>query len=108
MEHEFRRLIPRLVVDWRGVMKLDQDPHELWRDCRVTDISSAGAALELVNTLVEEVKGDSLLLAIHMRAQVRHVGSTNDNRLRMGTEFTGLTDAERAYLASLQELEAYW
>jgi hypothetical protein len=108
MEHEFRRLLPRLIVDWQGVVKLDGPTEEPWRDCRVVDISSAGAGLELANTSAEVVEGASLLLAIHLRSQVKHRRQTVGGRLMVGTEFTHLTDGECAYLASLHELQAHW
>jgi hypothetical protein len=100
-------LLPRLIVDWQGVVKLDGSAQEPWRDCRVVDISSAGAGLEL-STPAEEMEGSSLLLAIHLRGQVRHRRQTVDGRLMLGAEFTHLTDGECAYLASLQELQAHW
>jgi len=108
MENEFRRLLPRLVVDWHGMVNVEGSPEKQWRDCRVTDISSAGAGFELVDTSAEEMEGHPLFLAIHLRGHVRHLRASTDGRLRVGTEFTDLTDAQCAYLASLDELHAHW
>ncbi len=45
---QLRRLLPRHFTDWRGRYLIEGDPCERWRDCRIVDMSSAGAGLELL------------------------------------------------------------
>ena len=105
---QIRRLMPRQFTDWRGKFMFENDPEHLWRDCRVLDVSSAGAGLELSGTREDQIVGGRLLLAVHLRGELRNVGLGRDNRLRAGIEFVDLTDGERAYLDSLAELQVAW
>jgi hypothetical protein len=105
---QIRRLMPRQFTDWRGKFMFENDPEHRWRDCRVLDVSSAGAGLELAGTREDQIVGGRLLLAVHLRGELRNVGLGRDNRLRAGIEFVDLTDGERAYLDSLAELQVAW
>ena len=44
---QIRRLVPRQFTDWRGKCMFEDDPGQRWRDCRVLDVSSAGAGLTI-------------------------------------------------------------
>jgi hypothetical protein len=46
--HQLRRVLPRHLTDWGGRYMIEGDPDARWRDCRVLDISSAGAGIELL------------------------------------------------------------
>jgi PilZ domain-containing protein len=87
---------------------IDGDPDERWRECRVIDVSSAGAGLELLGTTPEETDGRQIILALHLRAQVRNAGPTRGPILRVGTQFVDLTPMERDYLSSLADTGAVW
>jgi PilZ domain len=106
--HELRRLLPRQFADWGGRYILDSDPHGLWRDCRVVDISSAGAGLELRGAPLDTAEGDHILVAVHLHAEIRNCGPTKANRLRVGTQFTDLSEAERSFLESQEKLAVHW
>ncbi len=108
MTHELRRLMPRQYADWQGRYMFDGDAQQFWRDCRVLDISSAGAGLELLDTDPREAEGTSILISVHLRGEVRNARPTKDSRLRVGTQFLDLTPAHHAYLTSLTSLNAYW
>jgi hypothetical protein len=108
MEHQMRRLVPRQVTNWRGKYLIEGDPEERWRDCRVIDVSSAGAGVELLDATPEEAEGQQIILTIHLRATIRNSGPTRGEILRVGTQFVDLSAAECAYLASLAEVNAYW
>lgn len=107
-EEELRRLVPRQFADWRGQYMIEGDPEKRWRDCRVVDISSAGAGLELLDALPEETVGTRIILAVQLKAEVRYINESPRDGFRMGTQFVELTDAESAYLTSLAELGARW
>jgi hypothetical protein len=87
---------------------IEEDPDQLWRECRVIDVSSAGAGLELLGATPEQTEGRHIILAVHLRAQVRNTGPARGQILRVGTQFVDLTMAEMEYLASLAEMDAHW
>ena len=105
---EIRRLLPRQFADWRGKYAIEGDPAERWRDCRVIDISSAGAGLELADTSAREAAGQRILIAVHLRGEVRNAVPAKNGALRAGVQFVDLSDAERFYLDSLEEIKALW
>ncbi|MGH9018008.1 MAG: PilZ domain-containing protein, partial [Acidimicrobiales bacterium] len=108
MQHQLRRLLPRQRADWKGRFLVESDPERHWHDCRIIDISSAGAGLELIGTAPEETDGQYILLTINLRARVRNARPWKGGRLRVGTEFIDLSEEESTYLASLRDLQAHW
>ena len=107
-EVQHRRLLPRQFTDWRGRYVIEGDPERRWRDCRIVDISSAGAGLELLDATPEETNGQRILLAVQLKGEVRHVEEGRSDELRVGMQFVELTEEERVYLASLAALDARW
>jgi hypothetical protein len=105
---ELRRLLPRQLTDWRGKCLFEDDPIQRWRDCRVLDVSSAGAAVELLDMRPEEIMSSRMLLAVHLRGELRHTQGMDSGRLRAGIQFVDLSLSERLYLESLEELQATW
>jgi len=108
MIHQLRRFLPRQFVDWSGAYLVEHDAEQRWGDCRVIDISTAGAGLELVDAPAAATEGQRIFVAVHLQAEIRHTRPAKEGRLRVGTQFVDLTDAERVYLASLTRVEARW
>jgi hypothetical protein len=96
------------LTDWRGKCLFEDEPDQPWRDCRVLDVSSAGAAVELLNMRPGDLMGSRMLLAVHLRGELRHTQGTDGGRLRAGIQFVDLSESERHYLESLEELQATW
>ena len=107
-QQKLRRLLPRQFADWRGWYMIEGDPKQRWRECRVADISSAGAGLELRDATPEEIDGRRIILAVQLTAEVRYTREGNDDQLRVGTQFVDLSDAERAYISSLVDSGTRW
>lgn len=107
-QQKLRRLLPRQFTDWRGWYMIEGDPTQRWRECRVVDISTAGAGLELRDATPEETQGRRIILAVQLTAEVRFTGDSDQESLRVGTQFVELSDAERAYIESLVELGTRW
>jgi hypothetical protein len=105
---QLRRILPRQFADWRGKYLFEDDPERCWRDCRVLDVSSAGAGLELRGMDTEALIGSRMLLAVHLRGDLRSARPTTAGHLRAGIKFVNLTAGEREYLDSLAELQATW
>ncbi len=55
MELMLRRLLPRQFTDWNGRYRIEGDPDGVWRPCRVVDVSTLGAGLELYGTSPDEI-----------------------------------------------------
>jgi hypothetical protein len=107
--HQLRRLLPRQPTDWRGRYLIEDDPEEKWHDCRVLDISTGGAGLELSDSALEGVEGHHIILVIYLRGEIKHSRpAKQEDRVRVGTEFVDLTEEGRSYLSSLVELDAHW
>ena len=105
---ELRRMLPRQFADWSAKYAFEDGPDESWHDCTVVDISSAGAGLELLDADVERAVGRRILLAVHLRGQLRNAGPGRGDTLRAGVQFLGLTRAEHEYLDSLSVLQTKW
>jgi len=106
--NELRRMLPRQFADWTGKYALEEGPDQGWHDCTVVDISSAGAGLELPEGNLEEMVGRHLLLAVHLRGELRNAGPGRHGGVRAGVQFLGLTRAEHEYLDSLAVLQTKW
>jgi hypothetical protein len=106
--HMMRRLIPRQPADWRATYLIEGEDHERWRDCRVIDISSLGAGLELLGTTPDEIADHELIVAVYWRTKVKNSRPGNAAGLRVGTQFLDLTERESAYVDSLTEIGAQW
>jgi len=81
---------------------IEGDPAQRWRECRIVDISTTGAGLELRDATPEETEGRRIILAVQLTADVRYTREGDDG-LRAGAQFVNLSDAERAYITSLIE-----
>jgi len=106
--HELRRFLPRQFADWSGSYLVDSDPDLRWRDCRVIDISSAGAGIELVDAPPEMAVGHRIVVAVHLQGEIRNTTPKTKGLLRVGTQFVNLTHAERSYLESQEGLAVHW
>ena|SRR5271170_6915872 len=74
-----RRLVPGQSTDWHGKFKFEEGPEQRWRDCRVVDVSSAGAGLEVLRTTRVEIAGTRILLAVHLCAELCYTAPAQDN-----------------------------
>jgi len=108
MIYQLRRFLPRQFVDWSGTYLVEGDAERRWRDCRVIDVSTAGIGLELLDASPEAAEAHRIFVAVHLQAEIRHIRPAKNDHLRVGAQFVDLTDAERAYLHSLTDLDARW
>jgi hypothetical protein len=107
MELRLKRLLPRQFTDWHGRYMIEDDPDERWRPCRVVDVTSLGAGLELFDITPDEMDGQSIVLSFDMRGEVKH-GAARTEGMKVGIQFEDLTEAETEYVRSLVELQAHW
>jgi hypothetical protein len=108
MELRLRRLLPRQFTDWHGRYMIEGDLDERWRPCRVVDVSTLGAGLELFDTTPEEIADRCVILSVDLRGEVKHAVEARSDGIRVGIQFEDLTDVESSYVRSLVRLQALW
>ncbi len=106
--HELKRFVPRQFADWNGTYLVHSDPAERWRGCRVIDISSAGAGIELLDAPPDVAVGERIFVTVHLQGEIRNSTLTKEGVVRVGTQFINLTGAERSYLESQERLAVHW
>jgi len=108
MELRLRRLVPRQFTDWHGRYMVEGDPDEIWRPCRVVDVSTLGAGLELFETTPDEMAEQRIILSVDLRGEVKHATVGTPDGIRAGIRFEDLSETENAYVQSLVRLQALW
>jgi hypothetical protein len=107
MEQE-RRAVDRQLAEWVGRYRVDGDPENRWRYCRIVDISSAGAALDLADANPEEIANREIVVEVFLRGDVRHSQLGDDEQVKVGVQFVDLSDNERSHLDQLRALRVGW
>ena len=110
---ELRRRVPRQGVTWFGKCFID-GRFGSW-ECRVVDVSILGVGLELFGPPPRDVIGGRILadvdhgsISLQLRGIVRHTASGSEGGLRVGLEFTDLSDTERSILDALEQMNVGW
>jgi hypothetical protein len=107
---EYRRRAPRQPTAWAGFCHIDGDSPALWRDCEVIDVSMYGLGItfhhpqpwELVHRRIfVDVSAIGDAVNIRLEGLIRDADFTLEGDIRVGIEFVGLSDAERAITAVL-------
>jgi hypothetical protein len=102
---DMRRATPRQATGWGGWYRYEGDDEAEWRRCRIVDVSTAGAALELsdmgrLDPSLEDNGGRPILVTADLRGQVRYTSPGQNGRVRVGIEFdearVGIEFDERA------------
>jgi hypothetical protein len=113
-----RRRLPRYNADWPGKYTIEGVPGGAWGACDVLDISILGAGLELFGTTAPELVGREILvevttpagssITLQMVGKIGHSGPGRRGGIRVGVEFGGLSEMERAILNVLEQMQAVW
>jgi hypothetical protein len=107
---EYRRRVPRQETAWAGFCHIDGESPSMWRDCEVVDVSSRGLGItfhhpqpwELVHRRIfVDVTAIGDAVNIRLEGVIRNADFTLEGDIRVGIEFVGLSDAERAITAVL-------
>jgi hypothetical protein len=106
------RRVLRCEVDWVTRYMLEGNREQVWRECRVRDLSRGGAGVELSDTTEDKARGHRVILelevppaVLHLRGEVRHAGPGSDGGIHVGLRFASLTALECDMLDSLLERE---
>lgn len=105
---EQKRIILRQPTDWFGTYRIVGDPNQDKRWCRILDISTLGAGLELFGTTPEAAAEHRLNVTVQLRGDSRGAVQMPNDLVRVGVEFTDLTGEAESYVHSLFDSEERW
>ena len=104
------RRVLRREVDWVTRYMFEGSREQVWRECRVLDVSRGGAGVELSGTTVDEARVRRVVLefelppaVLRLRGEVRHASPCDDGSVFAGLQFGNLTALEHDMLDSLLE-----
>jgi PilZ domain len=110
-----RRRAIRHTVDWFAVYRLDATSE--WRPCRVIDLATTGATIELLAPLDDDSLERDIQIMFEFRgttegfdvlADIRHQTATTVGRVRLGIEFKNLTEIDVLVLELIERgLDAF-
>jgi hypothetical protein len=85
-------------IAWEAEYKIEGDALDLWRRCRIVDLSSDGAEVRLLDAVPDAMRGRPVSISVKLRGEL-HGSTANDCAVRV--EFVELTAAERKSFESL-------
>ena len=98
---QLRRMVPRQPVDWIGSYRFDSVSDEPWRNCRIIDLSPAGAGLELFEATPGERLDGLLTVTMELHGKSLYALPDEENRTaRVGVQFPSLSEAAAEYIRS--------
>lgn len=102
---ENRRRTDRLPAGWAGSCKLAGESAAGWRECRVVDISKFGLGITFDYSEPSELSGrhisvnlpgDASSINVRLEGEIKNAVATSGEAVRVGIEFAGLSETERA------------
>ena len=105
---KLQRAVPRQPVDWEARYRFRNDPAGTWHECRISDISTAGAGLMIFDVESEELEGRNLVVQVQLSGEVRNVVTGMKKDVRVGIEFVDLEGDSAIYVDSLKRSKARW
>ncbi len=108
---ENRRRVPRQPAGWAGLCHVEGGSVVgWWQDCRVIDISMLGLGITFHHPRPSELVGRGISLEIpaagdsvkiRFEGEIKSAAAIPEGTVRVGIEFVGLSEAERAITAVL-------
>lgn len=83
---------------WEGEYKIEGDSLDLWRRCRIVDISNEGAEIKFLDAIPERTHGRPITIAVKLHGEVQ-ASELGADCIRV--EFVELTAKERKTFESL-------
>jgi hypothetical protein len=107
---ENRRRAQRQSAVWMGSCHVEGEPSDLWRDCGVFDFSGLGVGMDLRHPGSTDLVGHRVSVRLPVGAsidmtltgEVRNAKAGPDGIVRVGIEFSGLSDTERSIVDLLE------
>jgi len=104
----FQRAVPRQPVDWVARFRFRNDPSGQWYECRVSDISTAGAGLKLFGIEPEKLEGRKIDVQVQLSGEVRNIVTGMKKDVRIGVEFLDLGGDSAKFVDSLKRTNTRW
>jgi PilZ domain len=110
---DFRRRAPRHPAGWIGLCQIQDEPEDEFRECRVLDISELGLGIVLHHPLGVGLLGRHISVesptagasvTIKLEGEVRYAIPVDDDAVRLGLRFFGLTELEKTVVKALGAL----
>lgn len=107
---ESRRRIPRRPASWTGTCHIEGESAAGWRDCQVIDISVLGLGIMFDYSRPSELPGRRISVDapavgdsvnIRLEGKITNAATVQGGCVRVGIEFVGLSEEERAITAVL-------
>ena len=105
---KLQRAVPRQPVDWEARYRFRNDPARQWHECRVSDISTAGAGLKIFDVEPQEIEGRKIDVQVQLSGEVRNVVTGMKKDLRVGIEFFELGADSAKFIDSLKRSDTRW
>ncbi|MGO9457498.1 MAG: PilZ domain-containing protein [Acidimicrobiales bacterium] len=113
-----RRRLPRETAGWRGRYRFDNGPAHSSEECRILDLSLIGVGVEVFGALPEDAVGRHISVEVEtpagasvtlrLNGVVRNTGLGQEGGTRLGVEFTGLSETERAIIDVMGHMRIVW
>jgi hypothetical protein len=125
MVEQLRRRLPRQEAHWIGKYTIEGGPSGVWGACEVLDISILGAGFELFEdpqhlfpTTEGDLVGNRVLvevqtlagasITLQMVGEIRYRTEGKRGGIRVGVQFSNLSDTEQQILNVLEQMQAVW
>ena len=105
---KLQRAVPRQPVDWEARYRFRNDPSGQWHDCRISDISTAGAGLKIFDVSPEQIERRTIYVQVQLCGKVRNVVTGMKKDVRVGIEFVDLAGDAANFVDSLKRSDARW
>jgi hypothetical protein len=113
-----RRRVPRQPAGWFGKCRVEGESDSSWSECRVIDVSTVGAGVEILGVVGRSLVGERLVVevqaptgatfSVRFVGQVKNAGAVPQGGLRLGMEFVGLSRTERSILSLFEQMGVGW
>lgn len=113
---ENRRRTDRQQAGLVGSCKLAGEPFAEWSECRVVDISMLGAGITFDHPQPSDLPGrlisvnlpaDAASINVRLEGEIKNVAPAISGGTRVGIEFVGLSETERALAAVLSAMNGF-
>jgi hypothetical protein len=110
---EYRRRVTRQAASWAAFCHIEGESPSGWRDCEVIDVSPLGLGVTFHHPQPWEIVGRRISvdapavgssINLRLEGEIRNAAPSMEGGVRVGIAFVGLSDAERAIIAALSDM----
>jgi hypothetical protein len=115
---QHRRRVPRQSAGWFAKCSLEGDPEQRSTECRVIDISTIGAGVEVLGMVDRHLVGRRLIVeiqaptgatfSVRFVGEIKNAGVVPHGGVRIGMLFVGLSETEQQILNLFEQMQVSW